>query len=206
MAVTPCFTSCTPSALVGLPDPNCTQTFRQTTPSRLAFYNCDIELPSGSIEANNAAMLALAESGDVVFSNPLFNVAFEDPNYEEIGIDDCRPALQVLQTRVMTFEDRYKMDISAISPYVANEFFDYDYWLDKLNNQANIRFLIGYCNGDFRKIDFVGSIRGFVNYINPATIGAVKTETKQFRVIFNGDPLDMNNKPFFNAIDAGIFP
>ena len=204
MPVTPCLTTCVPSQLIGLPDPNCSPGLRQTTPARLGMYNCDIDLPTGSQSAINAAMLALANSGDLVFSNALFNVVFEDPTYEEIGVDDCQYPFQSLQTRAMTFEDRYIQDISAISPFIANNFFDYTYWLDKLQNQRNIRFLIGYCNGDFRKVDFAGSLRGYVNYIKPSQIGAVATETKQFRLVFNGDPLAMNNTTFFNAIDAGI--
>jgi len=204
MASTPCFTNCTPAQLIGLPSPDCSNTFRQTTPIRFGFYNCDITLPTGDQAAVNAAMLALAESGDLVFSNRLFNMTFEDPNYEEIAIDDCRPSIQVLQGRAVTFEDRYIQDVSSVSPFINDTFFDYTYWMDKLTNQGNIRFLLGYCNNDFRKIDFIGSLRGFVNYIRPTTQGATATETKQFRLLFNGDPLDMRNKVFFNATDAGI--
>ena len=204
MPVAPCLTQCTPAQLIGLPDPNCNTNFRQTTPIRLAMYNCDMELPTGDQAAINAAILAMYNSGDLIFSNRLFNIVHEEPTYEEIPIDDCRAPIQVLQQRAMSFEDRYAMDISTISPYTNNKFFDYTFWLDKLQNQANIRFLLGYCNNDFRKIDLVGSLRGFVDYIKPQTQGAVATETKKFRLIFNGDYLDMNNTTYFNATDAGI--
>lgn len=202
MAATACFTNCTPDQLIGLPTANCATDIRRTTPSRLFFYNCDIELPTGA--GIGAAMAALFASGDIVSSMPLANVVFEDPTYEEILLNDCQPPLQLLQTRAMTFEDRYAIDVSAISPFVTNLFFDYEFWQNKLNNQSNIRFMLAYCNGDVREIDFVGSLRGFVNYIKPTQAGAPSTETKQFRLLFNGDPLSMNNPPVFNYIDAGI--
>ena len=199
-----CFTSCTPDQLIGLPNPDCSSTFRQTTPIRFGLYNCDITLPTGSQSAIDAAMLALYESGDLVFTNRLFGMTFDEPTYEDIGIDDCRPPIQVLQQRAINFEDRYIQDVSGVSPFVADSMYDYTYWLDKLVNQGNIRWLMGYCDNNFRKIDFIGSLRGFVDYIKPSTQGAVATETKKFRALFNGDPLSMTNKVFFNATDAGI--
>lgn len=197
-----CFTNCIPDQLVGLPTSNCATDLRRTTPSRLFMYNCDIELPSGA--GIGAAMKALFDAGDIVSSMPLSNVLFEDPTYEEILISDCQPPRQLLMTRAMTFEDRWAVDVTNISPYVENAFFDYDFWVNKLNNQENIRFMLAYCNGDVREIEFVGSLRGFVNYIKPQQAGAPSTETKNFRLLFNGDPLDMNSKPVFNYIDAGI--
>lgn len=129
---------------------------------------------------------------------------FEDPQYEEILLNDCQVPEQVLQSRAMTFEDRYGVDISGISPFVNNKFFDYNFWVDKIKNQNNIRFMLAYCNGDVRLIDFVGSLRGFVNYLKPQQPGTPATETKQFRLDFRGDPLDMNNPPAFNYITSGI--
>lgn len=202
MSAPACFTNCTPQQLVGLPVDNCATALRRTTPSRLGFYNCDITLPTGP--GIGAAMKALYDAGDLVFSMPLVNIQFEEPNYEEILLNDCQPPEQVLQTRAMTFEDRYGIDISGISPFVQNPFFDYTFWLDKLQNQKNIRFMLAYCNGDVREIDFVGSLRGFVNYIKPQSAGAPSTESKFFRLLTNGDILDMRNPPVFNLVEAGI--
>jgi len=199
---TACFTNCIPENLIGLPVANCATDLRRTTPSRLFMYNCDVTLPTGP--GIGAAMAALFEDGTIVSSMPLSNVVFEDPTYEEILLNDCQPPEQLLQTRAMTFEDRYAIDVTGQSPFVENRFFDYEFWVDKLANQQNIRFMLAYCNGDVREIDFVGTLRGFVNYIKPQQAGAPSTETKQFRLLFNGDPLAMTNPPVFNYIDAGI--
>lgn len=151
-----------------------------------------------------AAMAALFEAGDVVSSMQLANVVFEDPTYEELQLNDCSPAESLLQTRAMTFEDRNAVDVSNISPFTTNKFFDYDFWQDKLDNQKNIRFMLAFCSGDVRLIDFIGTIRGFVDYLKAQTAGGKSTEVKKFRILFNGDPLAMTNKPIFNYIDAGI--
>lgn len=198
---TPCFTNCTPAALLAYLTSNCATDLRRTTPSRLFMYNCSVTLPS---PITGAAIKALFLSGDMISSMPLSNIVFEDPQYEEILLNDCQVPEQVLQSRAMTFEDRYGVDISGISPFVNNKFFDYNFWVDKIKNQNNIRFMLAYCNGDVRLIDFVGSLRGFVNYLKPQQPGTPATETKQFRLDFRGDPLDMNNPPAFNYITSGI--
>lgn len=203
MAAPSCFTNCTPADLLGLPTPNCDTGLRRTTPSRLLMYNCDVDIPTSG-PGLNEAIKDLFDTGKIVASMPLSNIVFEDPTYQEEPIDDCQPPVQLLVGRAMTFEDKYAIDSSAASPYVTNKFFDYNFWVDKLDHQRNIRFMIAYCNGDVRMVDFIGSLRGFVNYIKPTQVGSPSTETKMFRLLFNGDPLDMRNPPFFNLGEAGI--
>lgn len=198
-----CFTNCAPTQLVALPTSNCETDLRRTTPSRLFMYNCDIELPEDG-PGVGAAYAALFASGDMVSSMALAEITFDEPTYDEITLNDCEPAEQILMQRAMNFEDRYAIDVTNLSPFVENRFFDYDFWVDKLANQRNIRFLLAYCDGSVRKIEFVGSLRGFVDYIKPSVVGGKATETKKFRLLFNGDPLDMTQKVIFNYIDAGI--
>jgi hypothetical protein len=167
-------------------------------------FNCDVPIPTGSAAAVGTAVAALFTAGDIVSSMPLANIVFEEPQYEEVQIDDCAPATSLLTTRAMTFEDRYAVDISAISPFVSNKFFDYDFWQNKIDHQTQVRFMLAYCNGDVRLIEYRGTIRGFVDYLKAQNAGGASTEVKKFRIIFNGDPLAMTSKPIFNYIDAGI--
>ncbi len=204
MSVAPCPTNCANEDLLGLPTSNCDTGFRRTTPSRLFMYNCNEEIPTGTQAVVGAAVAAMFTAGTVVSSMPLANVVFEEPTYQELNLDDCTANQQLLETRALTFEDRYAIDISNISPFVANNFFDYDFWVDKIANQQNIRFMLAYCNGDVRLIDFAGTIRGFVDYLKAQTAGGPSTEVKKFRILFNGDPLQMNSKVIFNYINSGI--
>jgi hypothetical protein len=204
MAVAPCPTNCTPDDLLGLLTPNCNTGFRRTTPSRIFLRNCDIDLPTGSQSAIDAAMLALFNAGSIVSTMELANVVFEDPTYEELQLNDCSPAQQLIATRALTFEDRNAIDISGVSPYVANLYYDYDLWANWLSNQNRIRFMLAYCNGDVKSIEFVGTMRAFIDYIKPQTAGGKSTETKKVRLLFNGDPIGFDVKPFFNYITAGI--
>lgn len=200
----PCPTNCTPEQLIGLPTSNCDTGFRRDTPSRFFAMNCDMSLPTGSMAVVGAAALALFNSGDMVSTMQLANIVFEDPTYEEVQLNDCVAADSLLQTRAVTFEDRNAIDISNISPFVNDKFFDYDFWVDKLANQKNIRWFLAYCSGDVRQIEYVGTLRGFVDYLKAQTAGGKSTEIKKFRLLFNGDPLEMTSKPIFNYIDAGI--
>lgn len=204
MSVAPCPTNCANEDLIALPTSNCDTGFRRDTPSRFFMYNCDDELPTGSAEAVGAAIKAMFEAGTMVSSMPLANMVFEDPTYQELNLDDCSPNEQLIESRAVTFEDRYKIDISNISPFVNNKFFDYDFWQDKIDNQKNIRWLLAYCGGDVRPIDFRGTLRGFVDYLKAQQAGGPSTEVKKFRLLFNGDPINMGVKPICNYIDAGI--
>lgn len=204
MAAAPCPANCTYEDLLGLPSPNCETGLRRTTVSRIFMYNCSTELPTGTPSAVGAAMVALFNSGAIVSTMPLANVLFEEPVFQEEPIDDCSPAVQLLQTRAMTFEDKYAIDISSVSPYVANLYYDYDFWADKIANQNQIRYMIAYCNGDVKEVEFNGTMRGFIDYIKSQSQGGLSTETKKIRLLFNGDPIGFGVKPTWNYIDAGL--
>jgi len=202
--VAPCPTNCTPADLLALPANNCTTGFRRTTPSRIFMFNCNTALPTGSTTAINAAMKALFDAGDIVSTSELTAIVPQDPTYEEVQISDCQPPTPLIATRVINFEDRTAVDISNQSPFVINRYFDYDFWADKILNQRNIRYMLAYCNGDVKIVEFTGTIRGFIDYIKAQAAGGLSTETKKFQITFNGDPLSFNVKPTWNYIDAGI--
>lgn len=203
--IAPCPTNCTDADLIGLPTDSCNTSFRRTTPDRFGFFDCSTDLPqSGNQAAINAAMKALFDAGKLVFTSPLALLTPQDPSYDEVQIDDCSPATPLLATRTITFEDRTAIDLSTVSPFTGTKYFDYDFWIDKINNQRNIRWMLGYCNGDVKVIPNIATLRGFVDYLRAQTAGGLSTETKKFSVTFNGDPLDMSIKPTWNFIDAGI--
>lgn len=200
----PCPTNCTSEELLALPTQNCDTGFRRTTPSRLFMFNCDVDLPTGSTSAINAAMAALFASGAIVSTSELTAFVPQDPTYEELQLSDCLPPQRLLATRTINFEDRVAVDISNQSPFVINRYFDYDFWANKILNSSNIRYMIAYCNGDVRIVEPTGVLSGFVDYIRAQAAGGKSTETKKFQLTFNGDPLDFSTPPTWNYIDAGI--
>lgn len=199
-----CPTNCTPSDLLGLPTPNCRTDFRRTNLSRLFMSNCNVALPTGSISAVNVAMKALFDAGDIVSTMELVSFIPEDPAYNEVQLSDCFAPTPLVETRAINFEDRNGIDLSGVSPFVANLYYDYDFWADKILNQKNIKYMIAYCNGDVKVVNLNGSLRGFVDYIRAQSAGGKSTETKKFKLTFNGDPLDFSIKPTWNWINAGI--
>lgn len=202
--VAPCPTNCTADDLLGLPADNCNTGFRRDTPSRLLMYNCDITFPTGTKAAVGAAVKVMLASGTMVRTMPLANVVFEDPTYDELQLDDCSSPESLIVNRALSFEDRYGIDLSTVSPYTETKFFDYDFWLNKVQAQKNIRYALEYCSGDVRVIPFGATIRGFIDYLKAQTAGGKSTETKKFRLLFNGDYINFENTPVMNTVDAGI--
>jgi hypothetical protein len=202
-----CPNQCGDTTLVGNPQTSCTTTVRKTTPNRVFFYLCDTTLPDPIDDTN---IVPLFDNGEIVASMPLANVTFADPTYEEVIKDDCSVPDRFIVSREMTFEDRYAVASSAGSPAVVTDYLDYDFWQDKLDNQTRLNYMIGYCNGDVkvaRDTDgslLTASITAVLNYQRPANAGGKSTEFKQVSILFQGDPLDLRNKPEFNLVDAGI--
>lgn len=201
-----CPASCGDIVLVGNPTADCNVSRRETTPARLAFFGCDVTLPD-PIQGNIAALF---DDGTIVVSRPLANVTFNDPDTQDIIMDDCSPSLSLVTGRTLTFQDRYAISVTEGSPAVANTFWDYDFWLDKQDQQFNIRAMIIYCNGDVRiPVDRDGNpliltVYPFINYERPANQGGVFVEFKNVTIRFNGDPLGLNIKTAFNLTDEGI--
>lgn len=196
--------ACTPEALISIPTGLCLSEFRRETPSRIFFYNCDTELPTGSFDSVGAAMKVLFEAGDIISTPELANWAFEDPTYDELQLSDCNAPQQLIATRAFTVEDRTKIDISTVSPFTDNKYYDYDFWQYITENQVNLRMMIAYCDGNVKPVDQRWTVRAFLNYIRSTQPGGKSTETKQIRFAFQGDPLNLTNKPTFNWIEADI--
>lgn len=201
-----CPSNCGDITLVRNPQENCVTSIRQTTPNRAMFFTCNTELPN---PITPEAIKALFDSGAIVASMPLAEVAFGDPVYEEIRVSDCSTPYKYVASRPMTFRDVNSVTYGASSPSDINEYFDYDFWDDKLTNQARLNYMIGYCNGDVkiaRDTDgslLTASITAILNYQKP-TNGGKSTEFKQVEINFEGDPISLKNKPEFNLLEAGI--
>lgn len=204
MAVCP--SSCA-TDLISNPDGNCILSVRKKTLSRISFLDCSVDIPDPITDENIAALYT---DGSIVLSSELSNVLLTDPTYEDVPISDCRPNLQLLVGREMTFEDRIAIEVTEGSPAALNKYKDYDFWQDKLDNQTKLNYILHYCDGDSVVArDALGNlltarITGYLNWQKPATNGSGNVEFKRISVLFNNDPLAMYNKPEFNLITAGI--
>jgi len=202
-----CPSSCGDITLIANPETNCDTSLRQTTPSRFVFFACNSPIPD-IINTSNVA--SLFESGVFVASSPLANLTWNDPEYEEVIIDDCSVPFRYITRRGATFEDRVAVGADTDSPAIANLYFDYAFWQDKLDNQQKLFYGILYCNGDLKLAKdkdgnyLTASLTIFLNYQRPGTQGGVFTEFKQGEIIFNGDPLGLTNVPVANIVEAGV--
>lgn len=201
-----CPASCTDITVIGNPTTNCTQTQRLLIPNRVFFYPCTVDLPD-PIQGN---IKPYFDDGTIAWSSSLRNFTLNDPTTQDIIQDDCTPPNRIISGREITFEDTAAITYGVGSPEVTNPFWDYAFWLDKINNQFKVRTMIGYCNGDVRiPIDSTGapltvSLLGFINYDAAGTAGGKRMEFKRLSLLFNGDPLGFNVTTAFNLEDEGI--
>lgn len=197
--------ACTPEDLILIPTGLCLGQLRQTTPSRFAFYNCDTEIPvTEDPTVLGAAMKAIYDAGGLMITPELTQFNFEDPNYDEIQVSDCSTPIQIVATRAITYEDRNKIDASTISPFTGSKYYDYTFSQYLVENQANLLPILIYCNGDAKIINRKFTLRGIINYIRSTQAGGPSTEVKQFRMNFQGDPINFGVLPTFNFVDADI--
>lgn len=197
--------ACTPEELLIVPTGLCLGEIRQTTPVRWGFYNCNTELPESDNPATlGAAMKALYDAGDLLITPELTQFNFEDPTYDEILVSDCKAPLQLVATRAITFEDRNIINAQSQSPFTGNAYFDYQLAQFLLDNQSTLLPILIYCNGDAKVIGRPFTLRGILNYIPSSQPGGPKTETKQYRMAFQGDPINFSIVPTFNVISAGF--
>lgn len=203
-----CPQNCGTTVLVKNPQTACVTSIRQKTLSRIAFFDCNTTLPD---PYTGAAFKALFDSGAIVASMPLGNIQWADPATEDIPVDDCTPARQFIQTREMTFEDRIAVSKTSGSPSVTDEYFDYDFWQDKVDNQLILRYMLIYCDGDVViPTDRAGNPLGatmlaYLSGQRSQTQGGATTEFKRGSLRFQGDPLAFHTaKPAFNYIEAAI--
>lgn len=200
-----CPAGCTTSLLPNPPEA-CTPTKRLTTPSRLIFFPCSVDLPDPITNENIAPFF---EDGSIVASMPLSEMVFNAPNFEEIRMADCYPSERYVATRELTFQDKYAVTGDAGSPPAETAYFDYYFWNDKQQNKQRLRYMIAYCNGDVKVARdengnyLTADLVVYLDYIRSAS-GGQSVEFKSGSVIFQGDPVALSNVPEFNLIDAGI--
>lgn len=206
-----CPTDCLDFELTGNPTAGC-EVFpvRKRTPSRLAFMKCDIALPTPFTEANTKPLF---DNKTIVLSSPLANFTVNDPETEDIPVHDCAPVHKLVNRRTITFEDRIRIEVAAqVGPpeVEANPFYDYDYWLNKLEHRLQLRYGIVFCNGDFMFIrDEKGNLMEawfdiFLSFQRLANNGG-QLEFKKGEIAFQGDPFDLRNRPDFNLNEFGIY-
>lgn len=204
-----CPANCANFFLIGNPTAGCDLTaLRKRTLSRIAFMSCSADIPDPVTE-QNAPGLFNAGDAVIVVSNPLV-MTVNDPEQEEIVVHSCMPPIKVTNRRVISFEDKIKVEIPADvdNNVTANPFYDYDFWKDKKSKRLMLRYGLVYCNGDFvfaRNED--GSYMEawfdvFLAYSALANNGGT-LEIKKGTLEFQGDPLDFA-KPDFNLVDLGI--
>lgn len=189
-----CLSNCEDINIIPLPPSGCTLSTRNKTISRLAFFLCTTDL-ADPMTCN--ALSTIVNAGAMVFTSELANIDVGTPEYEDVVISECRPALQKCVGRTFAFEDRIAIAAPDpnTSPVTTNNFYDYEYWRDKINNQFQLRCGIVTCDGDLIiPRDKAGNllsvtITGTVNYQKPSTQGGGWVEFKQLSVRWNGDPL-----------------
>lgn len=202
-----CSTACGAVDLVGNPTADCVTAQRYTNPDRLFFFGCDVDLPD---PVTNIGMKALADSGLIVFSSSLANIAFGQPTTEEVVVSDCNPPLKIITGRQLTAEDRIKISVTDGSPALTANYHDYAFWQDKMDQQFKLRVGIAFCNGDCKIAkDESGnyltvSVLVYLDHQRPSASGGKFVEFKNITIDFNGDPLALYNVPEFNWINAGI--
>lgn len=202
-----CPNNCGDIEILSYPQADCVTSLRYNQPSRYVFKPCDVDLPS---PITNIGMKTLHDSGLIGFTSELANITFGDPTFEEIAVSDCSPALQVVNGRQITAEDRIMVQLTEGSPAQEAKFFDYRFWERIVELQSKLHFGIASCNGDVRWARHKDgtfqtiSVTAFINYQRPSTQGGKFVEFKNIQINSNGDPLALWNIPEWNYSDAGI--
>lgn len=178
---------------------------------KLGFYLCNTPLPS---PLTCTALNTLVTSGAVVFSSPLSNVTFGEPEFEDIKMNDCEPAIQRIVGRTLTFNDKYKVTIPGIpaegeTPAVPeNRYGDLLFWGNKMEARLSMRVIILYCDGTMEvPKDKNGNPLSstFLVYRDFERQGTGTNETiievKRGTIRFKGDPLQFR-EPDLDLNDA----
>lgn len=202
-----CADNCIDDTLIAYPQASCAADIRLTTPSRIFFFMCSTTLPNPITNQNIAALF---DSGEIVASMPLGNIEWGDVQYEDVILDDCQTPRRIPSSREATFEDRY--GVADTNSPSTGLYLDYDFWINKVEKQQNLNYMVAYCNGDVKVARKQGSatqlltasITVQLGYQRPQNAGNASIEFKQIAMNFAGDPLDLRNKPEFNYIEAGI--
>jgi hypothetical protein len=129
------------------PNPTqCELTTRNDAIARFGFYTCDVTLPS---PLTQAGLEGLVTAGKLAFTSPLANVTANAPEFADVVITDCIPALRIVSTRVFDWQDRVAIDIaSSLTPLTeAQPYAERLFWNDKVGKQLSLRTLIIMCSG-----------------------------------------------------------
>lgn len=203
-----CPANCQNIVLVGNPPDQCTLLLRNKTLSRVAFYPCSLSLPD---PITGVAMKALFDNGDIVASSQLGNINWQDPTTEDIVVNECSPARQIITGRELQAEDRVAIKYLSGSPATADDEYDYDFWQDKMVNQSLMNYMLIFCDGDVvipkdaNGNPLTATMLVYISYQKPGTQGGDWIEFKRISIRFKNDPLAFYTaKPAFNYIDAGI--
>lgn len=203
-----CPSACATIDLIGNPAGGCDFATRKLTINRLAFFNCNLDIPD---PMDITSIPPLFTGGDIVVSSPLRNVNWSDPEFEDLQIHDCVPPSRVLTKRQLAFEDVIAVASPAVTgppPVPANDYADYDFWKDKKVHRLLLRYGFVGCNGDFwfaRNPDGTMMEGWFDIYISGQRLGNAggTIEIKKGTIDFAGDPLDFY-PPDFNLVEFGI--
>ncbi len=194
-----CPADCASFTLIDNPTAGCDLKTRRRNVDKIGFFPCSLDLPA-PLTCINLEPLITAKS--IVFSSSLANVEFQDPQFEELQIADCRPAERIITNRTVTFQDRIAVEIPAVigPPAVdANPFYDYDFWKDKRTKRALMRYMFVFCDGsivipkDENGRPMAASFDVFLSYERQGSGGnSYILEIKKGQLDFKGDPLDFN--------------
>lgn len=198
-----CPSACGDPDIIANPQANCATSIRRKTLSRILFYPCNTVLPDplpGNIKP-------LFDDGTIVASMTLANIVVEDPQTEDIVVDDCTAPRQFITTRAITFEDRNAITDTG-SP--ANDYFDYSFWQNKNNIQQQLSYMFAYCDGDVvipvdeNGNNLTAALLVFLSWQKSSNPGGKSIEFKKGRIVFQGDPFNMSITPAFNLVTEGI--
>lgn len=187
-----CPSQCADFDLVEIKAASCKLAYRKMNIKAIGFYKCDVVLPS-PLTCVNLEPLMTGTEKSLVFSNELVNVTIGEPEVETRKISDCRPEEEEIVAREVSFQDRIKVDVTALG--AASPFADYAFWKDKKDHSAQLNFVFVMCDGSLIVPREKGSLNGlsatfsmFLNYEALTKGGAI--EFKQGKLKFDGDPLD----------------
>lgn len=200
-----CPNDCAEITLVDNPTAGCDLKMRKRSIDRIGFFSCKTEIP----ETLTCASLEPLIGAAIVFSSPLSNVEFQDPQFEELQLADCRPAERIITRRTVTFQDRIAVELPAAGEDPANPFYDYAFWKDKRSHKAMLRYLFLFCDGsviipkEANGAYMEASFDIFQSFERQGSGGSSYIlEIKKGQLDFKGDPLDFNT-PAVNIYDTG---
>lgn len=197
-----CAAQCANPDLIPNPTAGCEDVVRYKTLSRIHFALCATELPE---PMECAAIKALYTANQIVRSSILGNIVVGDVQREDLLIDECSVPFRRIVARELTFEDRIAIEFAGGSPDAYDDYWDYYFWLDKLNNRNQLRYFLEFCDGDViipRDVNgnlLTANLIAELSYQKPTTQGAGWVEFKKASLMFNGDFL------YFQVPDFNVY-